>query len=89
MLAEPVAEPLVPEPLVEPEAEPLPLPVVLPLAPVGAEEPPAALLLLRALSRSALEPAPALSRSHAVRPRARTAAASAAVRVLNVTRSSP
>src|SRR6185503_17587661 len=40
------------------------------------------------LLRSALEPAPALSRLHAVRPTARRAAVRAAVRVLTVMRTS-
>jgi hypothetical protein len=83
-LAEPLAEPVALPPELEPapallgalEVEPEPDPMLL-------DEPPAA-VPLRLLCWSALEPAPALSRWHAVMPNARTAAARAAVRVLNV-----
>jgi len=90
---EPLAEPLPVAPELAPgEAEPeagareleLPAEPIEPEPEAVPELEPEAALPLRLLCWSALEPAPALSRLHAVMPTASTAAASAAVSFLTV-----
>ncbi|HEY5899069.1 MAG TPA: hypothetical protein VIV54_15995 [Burkholderiales bacterium] len=76
----------VPDGVPDAPEEELPEPVLEPDEPIDEE--PVAALPLR-LSCLALDPAPALSRLHAVMPTARTAAVNAAVRVFNVMRLSP